>query len=43
MPSSQNHTAFNVGQWPANSDVVLNVGTQGRIVGKGGDGAQGPR
>lgn len=39
--SSQNHTAFNVGQWPANSDVVLNVGTQGRIVGRGGNGAQG--
>lgn len=39
--SSQNHTAFNVGQWPANSDVVLNVGTQGRIVGRGGDGGPG--
>lgn len=39
--SSRNDTAFEIGQWPSNTACVLNVGTQGRIVGKGGNGAQG--
>ena len=39
--SNQQQFAFEIGQWPSNTACVLNVGTQGRIVGRGGNGAEG--
>ena len=39
--SNTEQFAFEIGQWPSNTACVLNVGSQGRIVGRGGNGAQG--
>ena len=39
--SNSQQFAFEIGQWPNDTACVLNVGSQGRIVGRGGNGAQG--